>query len=55
MTMLELQCSVHTALVHAADHPKSVVYTGYCTVSARIILHNPRSAARLCAPWGFEK
>ena len=31
----------------AADHPKSVVYTGYCTVSARIIFHNPRGAARL--------
>ena len=33
--------------VCAAGHPKSVVYTGYCTVSARIIFHNPRCAARL--------
>ena len=27
----------------AADHPKSVVYTGYCTVSASIF-HNPQGA-----------
>ena len=40
--------SQYTALlVHAADQPKSVVYTGYCTVSARIIFHNRRGTARL--------
>ena len=40
--------SQYTALlVHAADQPKSVVYTGYCAVSARIIFHNRRGAARL--------
>ena len=45
LPVLRVRCSVHSELAHAAcsaaDHPKSVVYTGYCTVFAGIIFHNP--------------